>query len=370
MSHVLFVSFLIFWNNFMINNKLCFLVVWEIVGIGVASKRGRCCSCHMCQGGVVFLGDLPMKYCATDVIIGKSQPIREVFEMVERVALSNANILIQGESGVGKELVAQAIHHQSSRKNESFVVIDCTALQETLLESELFGHERGAYTSATHLKYGLFEVAHGGVVLLDEIGELCPTIQSKLLRVLETGTFRRVGGTRDIQVDVRVLAATNRNLDQLVHEGSFREDLYYRLNVVSIQVPPLRARPQDIPHLVYHFISRTNQQTVQGVSDEAMALLMHYPWPGNVRELRNVIERAALLSKNKCIAVEDLPMVLRNGFGIQSHKNCGFYTLREAECHHIANVLSQVCGHRARAAEILGISERQLYRKLNQHNLS
>jgi transcriptional regulator with PAS, ATPase and Fis domain len=310
-----------------------------------------------------------MVYRATDVMIGKSQPIREVFNMVERVASSNANILIQGESGVGKELVAQAIHRQSPRNNAPFVVIDCTALQETLLESELFGHERGAYTSATHLKYGLFEVAHEGVVLLDEIGELCPTIQSKLLRVLETGTFRRVGGTRDIQVDVRVLAATNRNLDQLVTEGSFREDLYYRLNVVSIQVPPLRARPQDIPYLVCHFISRTNQHRVQGVSDEAMALLMRYQWPGNVRELRNIIERAALLSQNKCILPEDLPIVLRNGNGLQSHNNCGFYTLREAECNHIANVLAQVRGHRARAAEILGISERQLYRKINQHKL-
>jgi two-component system, NtrC family, response regulator AtoC len=324
----------------------------------------------MFQGGVVFLGGLLMVYRATDVMIGKSQPIRDVLNMVERVAPSNANILIQGESGVGKELVAQAIHRQSPRHNASFVVIDCTALQETLLESELFGHERGAYTSATHLKYGLFEVAHGGVVLLDEIGELCPTIQSKLLRVLETGTFRRVGGTRDIHVDVRVLAATNRNLDQLVTEGAFRGDLYYRLNVVSIQVPPLRARPQDIPYLVCHFISRTNQQTVQGVSDEAMTLLMHYQWPGNVRELRNIIERAALLSQNQCIDVEDLPMVLRNGSGPQVRNNCIFHTLREAECNHIVNVLSQVCGHRARAAEILGISERQLYRKLNQHNLS
>ena len=336
--------------------------VLHLYGVGAISV--------ICVMVVVFLGGLLMMYRATDVMIGKSQPIRDVFNMVERVASSQANILIQGESGVGKELVAQAIHHQSARKNEPFVVIDCTALQETLLESELFGHERGAYTSATHLKYGLFEVAHGGVVLLDEIGELCPTIQSKLLRVLETGTFRRVGGTRDIHVDVRVLAATNRNLEQLVTEGAFREDLYYRLNVVSIQVPPLRARPQDIPHLVYHFISRSNQQTVQGVSDDVMALLMRYPWPGNVRELRNIIERAALLSKNKCIDIEDLPMVLRNGYGLRSHSNCGFYTLREAECNHIANVLSQVCGHRKRAAEILGISERQLYRKLSQHNLS
>jgi two-component system, NtrC family, response regulator HydG len=306
---------------------------------------------------------------ATDVMIGKSQPIREVFDMVDRVASSDANILIYGESGVGKELVAQAIHRKSPRCRAPFVVIDCTALQETLLESELFGHEQGAYTSATNLKYGLFEVAHSGVVLLDEIGELCPTIQSKLLRVLETGTFRRVGGTRDIHVDVRVLAATNRNLDQLVAEGTFREDLFYRLNVVSIQVPPLRSRPQDIPRLVCHFVAHAAEQEVQGVSDKAMALLMRYGWPGNVRELRNVIERAALLCQGNRILPEDLPVDLRNGYEIQVHTN-GFYSLREAEGNHIAKILSYVDGHRAKAAEVLGISERQLYRKLHQHNLS
>jgi two-component system, NtrC family, response regulator AtoC len=310
-----------------------------------------------------------MTHTTTDVMIGKSQPIREMFDMVDRVASSDANILIQGESGVGKELVAQAIHRKSPRFSAPFVVIDCTALQETLLESELFGHERGAYTSATNLKYGLFEVAHSGVVLLDEIGELCPTIQAKLLRVLETGTFRRVGGTRDIHVDVRILAATNRNLDQLVGEGTFREDLFYRLNVVSIQVPPLRSRTQDIPHLVCYFIAQVAQKPVQGVSDEAMDLLMRYGWPGNVRELRNVIERAALLCQSNRILPEDLPAELRNGYGVQVQNN-GFYTLREAEGNHIAKILSFVDGHRAKAAEVLGISERQLYRKLHQHHLS
>lgn len=314
-------------------------------------------------------GGLVMVHAATGVMVGQSQAIGEVFEMVDRVAPSDANILIQGESGVGKELVARAIHRQSFRSEAPFVVIDCTALQETLLESELFGHERGAYTSATNLKYGLFEVADSGVVLLDEIGELCPSVQSKLLRVLETGTFRRVGGTRDIQVDVRILAATNRNLDQLVAEGLFREDLFYRLNVVSIQVPPLRSRLQDMPHLVHHFISQVSQQQVQDVSDEAMTLLMDYDWPGNVRELRNVIERAVLLSQSSSILPEDLPAVLKSGQGVQ-FQNKGYYTLREAEGYHIAKVLLQVDGHRAKAAEVLGISERQLYRKLHQHNLA
>lgn len=311
-----------------------------------------------------------MGYINRDVIVGKSSPIQKVFDMVERVASSDATVLIQGESGVGKELVARAIHRESPRREAPFVVIDCTALQETLLESELFGHERGAYTSATNLKYGLFEVAHTGVILLDEIGELCGTIQSKLLRVLETGTFRRVGGTTDKHVDVRVLAATNRNLEQLVSDGVFREDLFYRLNVVSIQVPPLRTRPQDIPHLVDHFISQTADAQIRGLSEEAMTLLLRYNWPGNVRELRNVIDRALLLSKNNEILPEDLPTVLRGGTSLCLSASREFCTLKEAEGNYIAQILSQVDGHRAKAAEILGISERQLYRKLRQHNLS
>ena len=308
-----------------------------------------------------------MRHVAMEEMVGQSPPMQEVFDMVARVASSDANILIQGESGVGKELVARAIHRQSLRSEAPFVVIDCTALQETLLESELFGHERGAYTSATNLKYGLFEVADSGVVLLDEIGELCPSVQSKLLRVLETGTFRRVGGTRNIHVDVRILAATNRNLDELVREGLFREDLFYRLNVVSIQVPPLRSRLQDMPHLVRHFITHTSQQHVQDVSEKAMALLVDYEWPGNVRELRNVIERAVLLAKNNKIVPDDLPEALKDGNGMQAN---GCHTLREAEGYHIAKVLLHVDGHRARAAEVLGISERQLYRKLQQHKLA
>lgn len=311
-----------------------------------------------------------MGYTTTDVIIGKSSPIQKVFDMVERVASSDATVLVQGESGVGKELVARAIHRQSPRCTAPFVVIDCTALQETLLESELFGHERGAYTSATNLKYGLFEVAHTGVILLDEIGELCGSIQSKLLRVLETGTFRRVGGTTDKQVDVRVLAATNRNLERLVSEGSFREDLFYRLNVVSIQVPPLRTRPQDIPHLVDHFVSRSANGQIRGVSEAAMDVLVRHTWPGNVRELRNVLERALLLSKSDEIMPEDLPAALRNGTPLCVSMANEFCSLKEAEGNYIAQILSHVNGHRAKAAEILGISERQLYRKLRQHNLS
>lgn len=304
-------------------------------------------------------------------ILGESQVILDVKGMITRIAPSHSTVLICGESGTGKELVAEAIYKQSSRASAPFVVIDCTALQESLLESELFGHERGAYTSATNLKYGLLEAANSGVVLLDEIGELSLAIQAKLLRAIETGTFRRVGSNRDIHVDVRVLAATNRDLEERVKIGQFREDLFYRLNVVSIHVPPLRARVQDIPHLVRHFVVDCckDRPNVLQVSDQAMDLLMHYTWPGNVRELRNTIERAVLLCRGDEIAIEDLPGCL----GTHSHHVGNItqpdLTLKEAEQRHIIRVLRHVGGHRAQAAEVLGISPRQLYRKIRQHHI-
>jgi DNA-binding NtrC family response regulator len=252
------------------------------------------------------------------------------------------------------------------------VVIDCTALQESLLESELFGHERGAYTGASNLKHGLFEVADSGTAVLDEVGEFSPTMQAKLLRALETGTFRRVGGTQNIEVDVRVLAATNRNLEQLVADGRFRQDLFFRLNVVSITVPPLRSRREDIPRLARFFAAtcRAGGRGPMEVSDEAMNVLLSYPWPGNVRELQNGIERAGVLCKGDVIMPEDLPEPVRAGMQVWPEPGEHLFSLREAEGHYIAQVLKEVGGHRARAARILGISERQLYRKIRTYGLS
>ena len=304
-------------------------------------------------------------------IVGNSPAIQAVFNLIEQVGPSDSTVLIHGESGVGKELVARAVHETSERASQPFVVIDCTALQESLLESELFGHERGAYTGAGGLKHGLLEVADSGTLFLDEIGELTPPIQAKLLRALETGSFRRVGGTAHVQVDVRVLAATNRNLDELVVDGRFRKDLFFRLNVVSIVVPPLRSRREDIPDLARHFARQCQSPTggARDVSPEAMALLQAHDWPGNVRELQNTIERASLLTKSDRTVPDDLPENVRAA-APQPREEAGLpRSLREAEGRHIAEVLQGVDGHRASAARILGISERQLYRKLKDHGL-
>ncbi len=305
-------------------------------------------------------------------IVGESPAVRSVLDLIDRVAPSDSTVMICGESGAGKELVARAVHETSPRAKAPFVVIDCTALQENLLESELFGHERGAYTGAASLKHGLFEVADSGTVLLDEVGELSSAIQAKLLRALETGTFRRVGGTKSIQVDVRVLASTNRNLEQLVAEKGFRQDLFFRLNVVSIPVPPLRSRREDIPRLARYFVAhcRTAGRATKEISEEAMDLLLNHAWPGNVRELQNTVERAVLLSKSDRIVPEDLPDSLRSAPRTWPDNGDPCYSLREAEQHHIAQVLKHVDGHRARAARILGISERHLYRKIRTCNLS
>ncbi len=305
-------------------------------------------------------------------IVGDSPAIQAVFNLIEQVGPSDSTVLVHGESGVGKELVARAVHETSERASQPFVVIDCTALQESLLESELFGHERGAYTGAGGLKHGLLEVADSGTLFLDEIGELTPAIQAKLLRALETGSFRRVGGTESVQVDVRVLAATNRNLDELVNDGRFRKDLFFRLNVVSIVVPPLRSRREDVPDLARHFTRQCQSPAggVKEVSLEAMELLCAYDWPGNVRELQNTIERAALLTKSDRIVPDDLPESVL-GAAPQAHEDVAQpCSLREAEGRHIAEVLGRVDGHRASAARILGISERQLYRKIRDHRLS
>jgi DNA-binding NtrC family response regulator len=243
-------------------------------------------------------------------IIGISFPMQKVFEMIEKVADTNATVLITGESGVGKELVARAIHYNSSRKDSPLVVVNCGAIPETLLESELFGYEKGAFTGATGTRYGRFELAHGGSMFLDEIGDMSFNLQVKLLRVLQEKTFERVGGSKSINVDVRIIAATNRILDDLVKDGKFREDLYYRLNVVPIHLPPLRERRQDIPLLLNYFLERSNKingAEIDGCSETAMSVLMNYSYPGNVRELQNLIERVVVLKKKGIIDLEDLP---------------------------------------------------------------
>ncbi len=246
-------------------------------------------------------------------IIGKSDKMRKVLELVEKVADNKSNILITGESGTGKELIARAIHYNSTRKDHAFVTINCSALPETLLESELFGHMKGSFTGAISNKPGLFETADRGSILLDEIGETSLAIQVKLLRVLQERELRRVGGTKDIKVDIRIIAATNRNLEDLIGEGKFREDLYYRLDVIPIHLPPLRERPEDIPLLADHFLQKYKaslEKEVDGISPEVVRLLSQYEWKGNVRELENILERAVALTSNNTLSMEDFSGIL------------------------------------------------------------
>ena len=304
-------------------------------------------------------------------LVGRSQEFKGIVELINRVATTESPILIQGESGVGKELVAHAIHKNSPRKDNPFVIIDCASLQESLLESELFGHEKGAYTGAVGLKHGLFEVANTGTIFLDEIGELSASIQAKLLRVIETGSFRRLGGNRTLQVDVRIISASKRNLMQLVSEGQYREDLFYRLNVVTIFVPPLRDRREDIPVLADHFLEQAARGGARKrISREAMQILKQYAWPGNVRELQNVIERAIILSDGPGIDPKELPHNLLPAAGPSIKPEPGkVIPLRDVERDHIARVLKETKGHRSAAARILGISERSLYRKIKEFAL-
>ena len=301
--------------------------------------------------------------------VGRSAKMRELLQMVGRVGETDSTVLIRGESGVGKELIARAVHRTSRRSRQPFVVVDCASLHENLLQSELFGHEKGAYTGAVRLKHGLFEVADRGTIFLDEIAEITPPLQVKLLRVLESGTFRRVGGTADIRVDVRVIAATNRSLEAMMKDGQFREDLYYRLNVFSLLIAPLRERREDIPLLVEHFVHNsliTHKRQVR-VSEAAMEVLRGYSWPGNVRELENVIERALILCDGGSIEAEQLPLGVRLEPALRPAESDGeLTTLEDVERRYIQRVLMECKGHRQKAAKILGISERNLYRKLKE----
>jgi two-component system response regulator AtoC len=311
-------------------------------------------------------------------IVGRSAAMQRVVELVGRVAASEGTtVLVRGESGVGKEVVAQAIHARSARGAFPFLEINCTALPETLLESELFGHERGAFTDAKERKLGLLELADRGTVLLDEIGDLPPGAQAKLLRFLETRTFKRVGGVRDVSVDVRVVASTNRDLEAAVRDGSFRRDLYFRLNVVPILIPPLRERPEDVAPLARYFLDRmtsTMRRAPRTIQKEALAMLERYAWPGNVRELKNVIERAVILEQRGEIRPDDLPdeikpggraLDLEPGFRLPA----GGIDLESLERDLIRQALEQTRGNKTRAAALLGLSRDTLRYRLEKYGI-
>jgi two-component system response regulator HydG len=301
-------------------------------------------------------------------IIGSSPLFLKTLDLVRQVAPSTATILIQGESGTGKELIADAIHHGSPRRERAFIKVNCAALPEALLESELFGHERGAFTGAVTRKEGRFELADGGTLFMDEIGEISPAMQAKLLRVLQSGEFERVGGTRTLTADVRVIAATNSDVAVLVREKRFREDLYYRLNVITIQLPPLRARQDDIPLLAHHFLRKyaaKNAKTVGGFAEEALDILQTYAWPGNVRELANVIERAVVLTRSSVISPADLPEALVGADQAARHLVISIGTpLEEVEDRLIEETLRYTKGDKTLAAKLLGIATRTIYRRV------
>jgi DNA-binding NtrC family response regulator len=305
------------------------------------------------------------------VIVGQSPAMKTLLETVQRIAASDANVLIQGESGTGKGLVARRIHETSARRRGPFLVINCSGFQDPLLESELFGHEKGAFTGATSVKQGLFEVAEGGTLLLDEVGEMSPAMQAKLLQVLDTRELRRVGGTRMYRVDVRIVAATNKDLFQEVQAGRFREDLYYRLNVVALTLPALRERREDIPLLIEHILNRFGGTgyAAKTISPEASQLLAEYPWPGNVRELANAIERLVILAPRPVIGPEDLPPNIRVPISLSPGQPHGPASLSEMERVHIARVLSETGGKKLRAARLLGIDIKTLNQKIKRYNI-
>ncbi|HEV3258260.1 MAG TPA: sigma-54 dependent transcriptional regulator [Gemmataceae bacterium] len=303
-------------------------------------------------------------------LVGSSAAMKRVVELIEKVAPTDSSVLVRGASGTGKELVARALHNNSPRRERPLVTINCAALQEALLESELFGHEKGAFTGALQAKAGLVEVAEGGTLFIDEIGEMAPGLQAKLLRVLEDGHYRRVGGTQEVHADVRVVAATNRPLAEEIKAGRFRDDLYYRINVVSIELPPLRERRQDIPELVEHFLAtRQIGPTRYHLEPAALEALVRYEWPGNVRELANVLERAQILAEDHVITADDLPEGLAESRPATVSTGGDPRHLREVERRHVQEVLQQEKGNKVHAARALGISRRALYRLIDKYQL-
>lgn len=305
-------------------------------------------------------------------LIGKSSQIESIYRMIARVASSKSTILIQGETGTGKELVARAIHYRSSCKNNPFIKVNCAALPSDLLESELFGHEQGAFTGAIKKKEGRFELADKGTLLLDEISETTTAFQVKLLRVLQKeGEFERVGGTRAIKADVRVIATTNQKLEKNVKEGKFREDLYYRLNVIPIFLPALRERKEDIPLLAHHFLRKYNRQNgakIESISSQSLALMQDYNWPGNIRELENIIERAVVMTEGEVILPEYLSVKVSSEEEITSRSEK--MTLEEMERRLIKNTLQKMGGNRTRTAEMLGVTARTIRNKIKKYYLN
>ena len=303
-------------------------------------------------------------------IIGTSPAMRKVLTLVEQIAPSTATVLILGESGTGKGVIAETIHRASDRKEKPFVTLSCAAIPETLLEAELFGYEKGAFTGAAARKLGRFEGADGGTLFLDEVGEIPPAIQVKLLRILQDGTFERLGGTKTLAVDVRLIAATNTDLAKAVEEKKFREDLYYRLNVITVTLPPLRERTEDIPLLAYHFLKMytlKNKKNIQGISQTALDLLLGYHWPGNVRELENTMERAVVLARKKIILPEDLPPHINKAGKIAESITIPIgMPMEEVKNKVIQETLRTTKGDKTLAAKILGITSRTIYRKVGK----
>ena len=302
-------------------------------------------------------------------IITKSAKMQRLIELIKVVGKSNATVLVTGESGTGKELVARAIHSQSHRHNKSFIAVSCAALPESLLESELFGHEKGSFTGAYAQKKGKFEFANGGTLFLDEIGEMSANIQVHLLRVLEEKEFTRVGGNEPLRVDVRVISATNKDLRKAIEKQEFREDLYYRLNVVNIELPPLRERKEDIPLLAEHFLNKfasENRKEITGFSPDAIEFLLDYDWPGNVRELENAVERAVILAQDSIITAADLPQESMSLTSPATPRK----SLKEVEKGHILNVLRETGENYSAAARILGISRMTLYKKAREYGFN
>ncbi|HEY7511793.1 MAG TPA: sigma-54 dependent transcriptional regulator [Vicinamibacteria bacterium] len=312
-----------------------------------------------------------------DNLVGESPEMLAAFKTIQQVASSSSSVLLLGESGTGKELFAQALHQNSPRRSKPFVKVACAALPETLLESELFGHEKGSFTGALYTRAGRFEMADGGTLFLDEIGDISPTVQVKLLRFLEEREFERVGGNRTYKVDVRIVCATHRDLTKKLQEGTFREDLYYRLNVIEIHVPPLRDRPGDIPVLAHHFLKKyadLNRKSVRGISDDALALLLRHAWPGNVRELENAIERAVVLAAEPVLTPAHFPTLRRveavttNGAGSSGGVSIPGSTFAEIEREAILRTLEAVGGSTSRAAALLGISARKIQYKVKEYH--
>ena len=305
-------------------------------------------------------------------LVGRNARMQEIYDLVSRIGDNNATVLLNGESGTGKEVLARAIHQKSNRSQRPFVAVNCAAIPAELLESELFGHEKGAFTGAIATKVGKFELATGGTLFLDEIGHMRLDLQAKILRALQEREIERVGGTRTIKIDVRVLAATNRDLKKAIEDGTFREDLYYRLNVVPITLPDLKDRQEDIPLLANHFVQKfapESNPAMREIAKEAMAILMSHTWPGNVRELENVIERAVTLGRGPAVEPRDLPPHLAGGTNPLERALAKEASLEDLEKDYIAMILRRTKGHQIRAASILGIDRRTLYRKIRRFGL-